>query len=313
MRFRFVISMLFTALLVLVLTGSAAAATHTVVPGDSLYKIGQSYGVSVQEIQTANGLGNTTAIRPGQKLVIPSRNIYTVKNGDSLYIIARNHGLTVNDIMQANGLTGSMINPGQRLVIPSRSTAPAASRGTTGGVYTVKSGDSLFKIAQAHGLTVNEISRANGLIGTAIVPGQQLRIPAGSGTIATSRGFRITARDFDALARLVTSEADCQTHEVKVAVAAVVLNRVQSPLFPNNIWDVVYDRSGGKVQFEPVLNGWINRPASPAAIRAARDAINGWDPSYGATFFFEPWVTNKFLHSLPVARKLGAFTFSYSG
>lgn len=253
MRFRFALTLLFSAILLLVPAGWALAFTYTVVPGDSLYKIGQRFGVSVQEIQSANGLGNRTSIQPGQKLSIPSNSVYTVKGGDSLFKIARNYGITVNDIMRANGLAGSMI-----------------------------------------------------------IPGQQLRIPSRTAPVTTSRGMSVSARDFDALARLITAEADNQIHEVKVAVGAVVLNRVCSPLFPNTIYDVVYDRTGGKVQFEPVLNGWINRPASPASIRAAQDALNGWDPSWGATFFFEPWVTNKFLHSLPVARKLGAFIFAYA-
>lgn len=307
LRFRFVLTLLFSAVLVLIFTEGALASTYTVAPGDSLYKIGQRFGVSVREIQAANGLGSTTSIRPGQQLSIPTGNTHIVQNGDSLFKIARSHGLTVNDIMRANGLGSSLIYPGQQLSIPT------GNINVNSNIHTVQSGDSLFKIAKGYGVTVNDLMRENGLAGSTITPGQHLRIPSRTASVTNSRGLFISPRDFDALARLITSEADCQTHEVKVAVGAVVLNRVQSPLFPNNIYDVVYDRSGGKVQFEPVLNGWINRPATPAAIRAAQDALRGWDPSLGATFFFEPWVTNKFLHSLPVARKLGAFIFAYSG
>ncbi|MBO8128369.1 MAG: LysM peptidoglycan-binding domain-containing protein [Peptococcaceae bacterium] len=240
-----------TALLVIVPVTIVFAASYTVVPGDTLYTIGQRFGVSVQEIKAASGYWSNT-IYPGQKLVIPDnyRNTYRVKPGDTLFKIATRYGIDYRDIMRANNLRSSLIYPGQKLLIPSRNSS-------------------------------------------------------------VSRGL-ISSRDFDLLARLITAEADDQPFEVKVAVGAVILNRVKSALFPNTIAGVIYDRSYGHYQFEPVLNGWINRPASYEALQAARVALSGWDPSWGALYFFEPWVTNRFLHSLPVARDLGAFRFAYA-
>jgi LysM repeat protein len=258
---HFVLTLLFSALLLLVPVGAALAASYTVVPGDSLYKIGQRFNVSVQDLRSANGLGSSSRIDPGQKLTIPSKgNVYTVRRGDTLFKIAQRHGVSVDETMRVNGLRSSVLHPGQKLVIPSRASA-SVSRG----------------------------------------------LPVLSGRVTSA-----SASDFDLLARLITAEADNQAFEVKVAVGAVILNRVRSYKFPNTISAVIYDRTWGRVQFEPVLNGWINRPASPEARRAAREALNGWDPSYGATFFFEPWVSNRFLHALPVARRLGAFTFAYA-
>jgi spore germination cell wall hydrolase CwlJ-like protein len=111
---------------------------------------------------------------------------------------------------------------------------------------------------------------------------------------------------------LITAEADSESYLTKVAVGAVVLNRVRSGIFPNSIPGVIYQvDETGSYQFEPVLNGWINRPASEEARRAALDALNGVDPTNGALYFFESWVPNSWLQSRPVSLILDSFTFTY--
>lgn len=228
---------------------------------------------------------------------------HTVQAGESLFKIAQRYGVSTADLIAANGLGNrTEIRPGQTLAIPGRNT------------YTVRPGDSLFKIARRNGTDYRALMRLNGLTKAEIHPGQVLRVPAAGGAQAGAAPSRwsVSARDFDLLARLITSEADCQPFLVKVAVGAVVLNRVKSHLFPNTIASVIYDRSYGKYQFEPVLNGFINRPATPESVRAAQAALNGEGPSWGSLFFFEPWVTNRFLHTLPMARDLGAFRFAYA-
>jgi len=221
---------------------------------------------------------------------------YTVTPGDSLYLISQRYGTSIEALMAWNGLNSTEIYPGQRLDIPE---SP---------VYVVRPGDTLYLIGRRFGIPYVAIMRANGITNSTIYPGQALLIPYGTQNQASRAGSRYTAEEFDLLARLITAEADDQDYIVKVAVGAVVLNRVRSPLFPNNITSVIYE----PWQFEPVVNGWINRPASPEAVSAARDALNGWDPTNGALYFFESWVPNPFLQSLPVACVLGAFTFSYA-
>lgn len=184
-------------------------------------------------------------------------------------------------------------------------------------VHNVISGDTLWKIGIRYGTTVDRLMKANNLRGTTIFPGQQLYIPDRNnpGETIASRGSspgEIPASEFDLLARIITAEADNQDYATMVAVGSVVINRVKSPLFPDSIRGVVYQvDEGGRYQFEPVLNGWINRPASEAAKKAARDALNGVDPTGGALFFWESWVKNKFLNSRPLARVMGEFTFTY--
>lgn len=93
------------------------------------------------------------------------------------------------------------------------------------------------------------------------------------------------ADELDLLARLVAAEAEGEPYAGQVAVAAVILNRVDSPQFPNSISGVAYQ----PLAFESVMNGLIwRRQPTAEAYNAARDALNGWDPSYGSLFFWNP-------------------------
>ena len=127
----------------------------------------------------------------------------------------------------------------------------------------------------------------------------------------TNPPVKLSQEDFDLLARLITAEADGESFLAKVAVGAVVLNRVRSEEFPATVRDVIYQVDNGRYQFEPVLNGWINRPASAEARRAAELACAGCDPTGGALYFFESWVPNQYLRSRPVAMLIDSFTFAY--
>lgn len=100
-------------------------------------------------------------------------NIYVVKRGDSLYSIANKYGISVEDLKNANGISGNLINLGQQLTIPSKN-------GISPGdyvIYTVKRNDSLWDIASAYGVSVNDIVEYNNLGTTVLQIGQQLLIP----------------------------------------------------------------------------------------------------------------------------------------
>ena len=115
-----------------------------------------------------------------------------------------------------------------------------------------------------------------------------------------------SSTDLNLLARLVYGEARGEPYAGQVAVAAVVLNRVKSSSFPNSIAGVIY-QSGA---FSVVDDGQINLTPNSTAKKAAQDAINGWDPTYGAIYYFNPnTATNKWIWSRPVTVVIGRHRF----
>lgn len=113
--------------------------------------------------------------------------------------------------------------------------------------------------------------------------------------------------DLDILAHLVQSEAGSEPYVGKVAVAAVVINRIQSGRFPSSVYGVVFEPDA----FEAVSNGWYWNPPSASAYAAVRDALRGWDPSGGALYYFNPAKTsNGFIWSRPAITQIGNHIFA---
>ena len=110
----------------------------------------------------------------------------------------------------------------------------------------------------------------------------------------------------DLLARLISAEARGEPYEGQVAVGAVVLNRVEHPSFPNSIAEVIYQPGA----FSCLDDGQFNEPVAESAYRAARDAMNGWDPTYGAIYYFNPvTATSKWIWSRPLIVNIGKHRF----
>ena len=111
------------------------------------------------------------------------------------------------------------------------------------------------------------------------------------------------------LARLINGEARGEPYEGQVAVAAVILNRVKSPKFPNTIASVIYQKS----QFSCVTDGQFNEPIeeNSTVYKAAQEAMNGADPTNGALYFYNPAKTkSKWLFSLPTTMTIGKHVFA---
>lgn len=114
--------------------------------------------------------------------------------------------------------------------------------------------------------------------------------------------------DTQLMARAINGEARGEPYEGQVAVGAVILNRVKSPQFPNSISGVIY-QSGA---FTAVADGQINTPISEGSTvyKAARDAMNGWDPTGGCIYYFNPaTATNKWIWSRPLVKTIGKHKF----
>ncbi len=230
---------------------------------------------------------------------------YTVEANDSLYKIGSLFGTTSANITQINSLKSTEIYPGQVLKVPC-------------STYTVKSGDSLYLIAKRFSVSVYSLRKANNKWNDYIYPGQVLNLPAKT-TFVTQSGnstdntsvVRYTASELDLLARLITAEASGEPYTAKVAVGAVVVNRVQDARYPNTISGVIYQKDGGYYQFTPVENGWINKPATQDAKNAAYEALHGKDPTNGALYYFDDSTTNKWIWSKPIALRSGRMVYSY--
>ena len=169
---------------------------YTVQKGDTLYGIANKYGISVDELKAANNLSSNT-LTIGKVLLIPEveepetpdENIYTVKSGDTLYSIANKYGMTVDELKALNNLTSNTLSIGQKLVI---SEGNAATLDT----YMVKSGDTLYSIANKFGLTVNELKSLNNLTSDLLSIGQVLNvsnssIPTPSNTYTVKSGYSL--------------------------------------------------------------------------------------------------------------------------
>ncbi|MDD2497165.1 MAG: LysM peptidoglycan-binding domain-containing protein [Desulfitobacteriaceae bacterium] len=300
---KMVISLL-VCLFLLVGAGQALAAQYIVQPGDTLYLIGRQFNTNVDSIMKNNGLSSTN-IYPGQALYVPTQSgKYIVKSGDSLYTISRLFSTSVDNLIKLNGLKSTSIYPGQALNVPS---------------YTVKPGDTLYLLSQKFGLSVASIKSLNGLTGNTIYPGQKLLITGGSGAAATTgtrtasvtasrSGSNYSRSEVLLLARLINGESRGEPYEGQVAVGAVVLNRIKSSLFPNTLSGVIYQKN----EFSVINDGQINLSPSTTAIKAAENAMSGWDPSNGALYYWNPAKSpnNRFLNSRPIVARIGNHVFA---
>lgn len=167
-------------------------------------------------------------------------------------------------------------------------------------VYTVKSGDSLYKIGQTNGVPVRSIQSINQLKSNVIYPGQRLKMPT-----------TLSNNDKELLARLVSAEAKGEPYAGKVAVATVVLNRVDSSSFPNSVREVIYQIDQGHYAFTPVQNGAINKSADASSKKAVQEALAFRGQGSGSLYFYNPKTsTSKWILSKQVTVKIGNHVFA---
>lgn len=148
---------------------------------------------------------------------------------------------------------------------------------------------------------------ADGIVGPATAKAVGISLTGGSsGGSSSSSGTGSSSSDVYLLARCVYGEARGESYKGQVAVAAVVLNRVRSSSFPNTISGVIYQPGA----FSVVSDGQINLTPNDTALKAARDAMNGWDPTGGCLYYYNPAKTsNKWILSRPIMMRIGNHVF----
>lgn len=126
------------------------------------------------------------------------------------------------------------------------------------------------------------------------------------GIASGSSNGLFTDSEFALLARIISAESRGEPYEGQVAVGAVILNRIAHPSFPNTLSGVIYQPGA----FSCLYDGQIDEPVAASAEKAARDAINGWDPTGGALYYYNPnTATSAWIWSRPVLAVIGAHKF----
>ena len=167
--------------------------------------------------------------------------------------------------------------------------------GNVDGIYGSQTQKAVRWFQSKNGLAVDGIAGKNTLAAMGIFNSSN-----------SSSSSSNNSNNLNLLARLVYGEARGEPYTGQVAVAAVVLNRVRNSSFPNTIAGVIY-QSGA---FDVVADGQINLTPNSTAIKAAQDALNGWDPTYGAIYYFNPkTATNKWIWSRPMTVTIGNHRF----
>jgi len=169
-------------------------------------------------------------------------------------------------------------------------------KGNIDGIYGWKTVAAVKEFQKKNGLKVDGIAGPQTLAA--------LGLPTGTTGTATSSSY---SSNVNLLARIINGEARGEPYKGQVAVGAVVLNRVKHPSFPDTIAGVIYQPGA----FTAVTDGQIHANLEPESIRAAQDALNGWDPTNGCIYYYNPAkTTNKWIYSRPIQVKIGKHVFA---
>lgn len=153
---------------------------------------------------------------------------------------------------------------------------------------------------------VRKFQKAKGLVADGIV-GAKTEKALGITLSGGKKSGALSSTELNLLARAVYGEARGEPYAGQVAVAAVILNRVRSSKFPNTVSGVIYQKGA----FTAVSDGQINLTPASSAYNAARDALNGWDPTNGCLYYYNPaTATSKWIWSLKVEVRIGRHSFA---
>ncbi len=167
-------------------------------------------------------------------------------------------------------------------------------KGSLDGIYGNETKKAVTSFQRSCGITADGIC------------GKQTLLYLGLGGGSSSASTQYSSSDVELLAKVISAEARGESYEGQVAVGAVILNRVKHPSFPDSISGVVYQKGA----FSCLNDSNWYEPVADSARRAAVDAINGWDPSGGAIYYFNAAKTNDaFMHSRPVVKTIGDHKF----
>ncbi|WNS74928.1 cell wall hydrolase [Bacillus sp. DTU_2020_1000418_1_SI_GHA_SEK_038] len=177
----------------------------------------------------------------------------------------------------------------------------AAESNAATNTHLVHKGESYWTIANQYGISVPHLKKVNNRTSDLLYAGEKILIP----------NSKITAAEKELIARLVHAEAKGEPYAGKVAVATVVLNRLDSSLFPNTVSGVIYEKVSGHYAFTPVQNGTINQKADLSSRKAVDEALAFRGQGRGSLYFFNPKTsTSKWIFSRQVTVTIGKHRFA---
>ncbi|MEJ6952010.1 LysM peptidoglycan-binding domain-containing protein [Natronospora cellulosivora (SeqCode)] len=289
-----------------------AALVYFVRSGDSLFGIANRFNTTVNNIRELNALSNNS-LYVGQFLYITSAvedseyMIYRVHAGDRLSSLAEYFSTSVSDIRSLNDLSSDNLSVGQELVIK----VPDYSNHNYNLVfdYQVEAGQNIHTIADNFDLSPWLLRYYNDLEHDVLRVGQNLEIPFSVSEDQISYSKSIDEKEMEYLRRAIFSEARGEPFIGQVAVGAVVINRVRSPLFPDTIEGIVFQPR----QFEAVDDGQIWLEPNQTSRVAAEAALTAWDPTGGAIYYYNPrTATSEWIFTREVIIEIGEHYFAIS-
>jgi len=192
-----------------------------------------------------------------------------------------------SDALSKMGSTGSEVRQ-----IQTRLKKWGYYKGSVDGIFGTQTKNAVMYFQRKNGLAVD------GVAGPATLRAMGISSSANDGGYSTN--------DYNLLARLISAEARGEPYVGQVAVGAVVLNRVSHASFPNSIAGVIYQPGA----FTCLYDGQFNKAVADSAYRAAKDALNGWDPSGGAIYYYNPrTATSSWIFSRPIITTIGKHRF----
>lgn len=273
---------------------------YVIQQGDTLSEIAADYDLDLSRLKAANNISSEANIKMGDELVIPQKSIEE-KSTDQKSTFTKYRPKSEELSFSINTHYAARINPGQQ--------APDIDKIPKDKIidYYVGPGDTLYDLARDFSTSIGTILALNNKENSFLRRGEKILLPIHNLTDHQILNKRVSKQELDLLARAIYGESRGEPYIGQVAVAAVITNRVLSRKFPNSFAQVIYQRG----QFSAVSDGQINLNPNQTAYRAARDALNGSDPTNGALYFYNPKTATRvsFFRGRRVTTKIGDHVF----
>ena len=305
MNFKSKIILITIILLLIVNFGVQAQPQFTLIyvvqNGDTIYDIAQDYNTTVENILENNHIENSSKINIGDELVIQTKKQIDDKKLKMNYSLTMTQNSNRNFELDVGKNYSVRYNPEQPL--PEVNIPPGKII-----QYYVDSGDTLYDLAQSFNTTPGVIMALNNMENSIIRKGEKIKLPINNLSKRQVLAKTVNQSAIEIMARTIHGEARGEPYMGQVAVGAVIINRVLSNQFPDNVRDVVYQTN----QFTAVADGQINYTPNSTAYRAANEALEGVDPTMGSLYYYNPKTAEntKWFSTRKFVVSIGAHVFA---